>query len=69
MLVKETNSKWYFSVPLWLIIVELLSYRQHTQIIVRTNVYIHYSKYYSNDSAINKHIAIHNTVCVLTVGK
>jgi hypothetical protein len=33
--------KWYLSVPLWLIIVELLSYC-HTQIIVRSNVYIYY---------------------------
>jgi hypothetical protein len=35
--------KLYLTVPLWLIIVELLSYRQHTQSIMRSNVYIYYS--------------------------
>jgi hypothetical protein len=41
---KYSAYKWYLSVPLWLIIVELcFFYHQHTQLIVKSNVYIYYS--------------------------
>jgi hypothetical protein len=69
--------KLYLSVPLWLITVELLSYRLQTQLIVKGNVCIYYSYHYpstsfgimskGNDRVINIYITLRNKLCLLTV--